>query len=115
MGSSMANLIYLKSKKIMKTSVSLSYSSVPRPADPKAIVEFDKGYEFYLNKVGFFTLGITYNIQANKLSLSGSKDLREHTAGINSLLEELSEEELELEGISKDSSNFYSLSLHLYK
>jgi hypothetical protein len=114
-GAATANLIYLKKRNLTQTTLCLAYSSIPRPYETQSVNYFDKGYEFYLNKVGFFKLVISYNIKKSKLNslfpLSTGKP--EVIGQVVNQFEELTAEELEIEGLSKSSVNFYCLSLGL--
>lgn len=111
-GAAHTNLIYLKKRTIMETSMCLSYSTIPRPKRLQIINYFDKGCDYYLTKVGCFDFTVNYKIQKSNLQTSiEPAGLFEDTD--ETYYFEDTDRDLHEKGLTEEAINFYCLSLNL--
>lgn len=105
-GCALTNLIYLKKRVILGPSLHLGYSTIPRPSKIYSINSLDKGYDYYLTRVGHFDLIFSYTIRSRSL-----KEINLHrdpaVAGVE--LEDAGE--ALLKGLTKNAISFYCSSL----
>lgn len=99
-----ANLIYLKKVNIEKGAVSLNYTKILRPRRYSTLAYLDRGCDYYVSKIGFFSLRMCFNAcRPTKLS---------HEFFIT---KELIQEKLEYNNdiYSHEAINFYKASLYI--